>query len=576
MKDTDNIYCRILLDVLEAHGIRDIIASPGSRNAPLLISCSYRERLTTRVVTDERTAGFIALGIAMVTKRPVALICTSGTALYNYAPAVAEAYYQGIPLIVISADRPAHWIEQEDSQTLAQPGALNKIVKKSFDIPVKSDNKEMEWYVNRIANEAAIISSDYKPGPVHINVQIDTPISKTEDVDSSSIRIIRTVEAAPSLAPNDIRMLFQKLEGKKILVVVGYMAPDNDLNKYISLFSTLPGVIVLCETLSNIHINGNPYAVDSVISGLSDETKLALRPDIVISLGGALISRMLKEYIRNQAPEVWTLGDSYYGVDVFKNLSLNIRTSPAFFFKVFYHTLRKYYEKRPETGTNLSAYTKIWNYVKDAQLEARKQFTADAEWSELKAFGKILNCIPRKYNLFLSNGTPVRYAQLFTENIPHASYSNRGVSGIDGTNATAVGCALAYNDPTLLITGDMSFAYAPGILGLDFLPASFKIIVINNKGGGIFRFISPTRYIEHRDKFFCADPKVPVKELTATYGWTYFSAGSEKQLEEILPFFFASETNVLLEIAIDDEEYSASLLRKYMRIDATDKKQIKK
>ena len=184
MKDTAYEYCRILLDVLEAQGVKDIIASPGSRNAPLLISCSYRDEINTRVVDDERTAAFIALGIAMVSRKPVALICTSGTALYNYAPAVAEAFYQGVPLIIISADRPFHWIGQEDSQTLVQPNALREIVKKSFDIPVEVKGSEVKWYVNRIANEAAILSMDGKMGPVHINIKFEGALSNVEEIDS--------------------------------------------------------------------------------------------------------------------------------------------------------------------------------------------------------------------------------------------------------------------------------------------------------------------------------------------------------------------------------------------------------
>ncbi len=569
MKDTENIYCRILLDVLEAHGVKDIVASPGSRNAPLLISCSYRENLRVQVVADERNAAFIALGMAMVSRKPVVVICTSGTALYNYAPAVAEAFYQGVPLIVISADRPFHWIDQQDSQTLIQPGALSKIVKKSFDIPVVSENKEIEWFVNRIANEAMLLASSNKPGPIHINLQIDGPLSNTIDSFQEKQRIIQIIPGAANLAAKDIKYLFSRLYGKRILIVAGFMPPDNELNQHITLFSSLPGVVVLCETLSNLHLKGNPYAIDSVIAGLSKETKEELRPDVVISLGGALVSRMLKEYIRQQAPEVWTLGDTYFGVDVFKNLSLNICVSPSFFFKTFYHTFRKHYRKNPDVKEDLNKYTSQWRTTSEKQLEIRDRYVKNANWSELKAFDIILNSIPKNANLFLSNGTPVRYAQLFTESIPHASYSNRGVSGIDGTSATALGCSLAFKGQTILISGDMSFNYSPTIMGYPFIPASFKIIVINNKGGGIFRFISPTRYIEHRDRFFCADPNVPVKELAHTYKWDYIEANSEESLVKGISLFLNSSRNTILEVVIDDEEYSASLLRKYMRLDST-------
>ncbi|MDE6027607.1 MAG: 2-succinyl-5-enolpyruvyl-6-hydroxy-3-cyclohexene-1-carboxylic-acid synthase [Muribaculaceae bacterium] len=564
MKDTDHYYCRILLDVLEAHGVKDIIASPGSRNAPLLISCSYRSSINVQVITDERTAAFFALGVAAISRKPVALICTSGTALYNYAPAIAEAFYQGLPLIVISADRPYYWIDQNDSQTLIQPGSLSKIVKGSFNIPVESPEKNIEWYVNRISNEAAILSTDGKPGPVHINVEIEAPISGIKENTEEIQRSIRTIPSAASLHPRYIEELRGRLAGKRILVVAGFMPPDDRLNKYLKLFATLPGVVILCETLSNLHISGNPYAIDSVISGLSEEMKSKLRPDIVISIGGALVSRMLKEFIRKDAPEVWSLGDSYFGIDCFQNLSVNIQVEPGYFFKVLYYSLLKRYRKE-DIPQKCSEYPRLWENVKSNQLALRERFVAEAEWSELKAFQHILETLPRNYNLFLSNGTSVRYAQLFTHNIPHASYSNRGVSGIEGTTATAAGCAFAYNGPTVLITGDMSFAYAPGVLGLDMLPPSFKIVVINNRGGGIFRFISPTRYIEHRDRFFCADPKVLVEGLAQAYGWKYFAASSEDELAREYTRFLTFKKNAVLEI-FADEEYSATLLRKYMRI----------
>ncbi|MDE7412227.1 MAG: 2-succinyl-5-enolpyruvyl-6-hydroxy-3-cyclohexene-1-carboxylic-acid synthase [Muribaculaceae bacterium] len=558
MKDTDKIYCRILLDVFEAHGIQDVVASPGSRNAPILISISYRENLRCHVITDERNAAFTALGIAMVSRNPVVLICTSGTALYNYAPAIAEAYYQRIPLIVISADRPAQWIGQNDSQTLLQVNALQGIVKKEFDIPVENIDEEMNWYVNRIANEAVNVSGAGYPGPVHINIQFGNPLSNTIDRKVFPTRVVSVMDSSPILSFRMIQELKKRLEGKRILIVAGFMPPDNSLNKYLSLFASLPNVKLLCETISNLHISGNPYAIDSVIAGLQDSEKEKLRPDIVISIGGALISGMLKDFIRKASPEIWTLGDTSFEVDCFKNLTLNIRISPAIFFKTMYHPLKKC-----DTST-APGYRVLWDEVCGKQIAIRKKFVEDINWSELKAFRFILDNLPIQYNLFLSNGTSIRYAQLFTNCIPHASYANRGVSGIEGTNATAAGCALAYKGPTLLITGDMSFAYSPGIMGYA-LPPSFKIIVINNKGGGIFRFISPTRYIEHRDRFFCADPALPIEGLTQAYGWKYYSVDSEESMKRQFKDFLDYPSNTIMEIKID-EEYSASILRKYMRL----------
>ncbi len=567
MKDTEKDYCRILLNVMEEKGVRDAVASPGTRNAPLLISLSYRENIRTYVVTDERNAAFMALGMALVSRRPVILTCTSGTALYNYAPAIAEAYYQGIPLIIISADRPYDWIDQNDSQTLIQPGALSPIVKKSFDIPVENREHKADWFVNRIANEAVILSMEGKPGPVHINIQFDAPLSCVDEFSGRPERIVSTISPSPFIRPNEMDDLVRRLAGKKIMVIAGFMPPDASLNRSISLFASLPGVVLMCETISNIHIEGNIHAVDNVLSGLSAEKKSELAPDIVISIGGALISGILKGYIREYACEVWTLGDTYFGIDTFCNLSLHIDVAPEFFFKALFYKLHRKYEKNEGYIPTLLEYSGTWKQTREKQLKIREEFINNSEWSELRAFRYILGNIPHDWNLFLSNGTAVRYAQLFSQNLPHACYANRGVSGIEGTNATALGCAIAYRRNTLLITGDMSFAYSPGIMGYDYIPSGFKIVIINNKGGGIFRFISPTRYIEHRDRFFCADPRVPVEGLAIAYGWKYFKADSEEELQKRFPDFISCPENAILEITVD-EEYSAAILRKYMRLNA--------
>ncbi len=179
MQDTDKNFCSILFDVMVEKGVKDVVCSPGSRNTPLLIAASSRESLRKHVVIDERSAAFMALGLAVVSRRPVALVCTSGTALLNYGPAIAEAFYQSVPVVVISADRPEQWIDQDDSQTLRQYEALSNYVKRSYQLPAfGNDDKEMQWYANRIINDAMIEATSRRKGPVHINIQLDNPLGK--------------------------------------------------------------------------------------------------------------------------------------------------------------------------------------------------------------------------------------------------------------------------------------------------------------------------------------------------------------------------------------------------------------
>lgn len=563
--DTDKLYCRILLDTIMAQGVNHIFLSPGSRNAPILIGASARSALKKHIVTDERNAAFMALGMGMVTGDPVALACTSGTALYNYAPAIAEAYYQKIPLIVITADRPFEWIGQDDSQTLVQPDAFRNIVKKSFDIPVETDSSDTKWYVERICNEAMLTACGNIPGPVHINIHFENPLSNTVSHLDITPHTFKSISADSKLKIDILARLAEKIADSKILVTAGFMRPDNELNKILSEFSKLPNVRVMAETISNLHLStGNVYSIDTILCGLSEEEKEKLRPDIVISIGGALVSRMLKNYIRSYKPiEVWTLGDTDMSVDCFKALSVHFDINPASFFKGLNVAVRKLLRK----GKSLvhSSYADNWNRVGIREAEKHRKYVNDIGWSELKAFGYMLDALPRDYNLFLSNGTSVRYAQLFTESVPHASFGCRGVSGIEGTTAAAAGAAMAYCGKTLLFTGDMSFAYSPGVMGYPELPDDFKICVINNNGGGIFRFIDTTRNLKQREEFFCADPKVPVKGLAKAYGWEYSHASSMAELEKLFSSFLNHPSKSVLEISAP-AEYSAQVLKNYFKI----------
>ncbi len=565
--DSANSYVRIIFDLLSAHHISEIVLSPGSRNAPLLIGAASRPHLHKYIVSDERNAAFIALGISLVKQRPVALVCTSGTALYNYAPAVAEAFYQHVPLIIITADRPVQWIGQDDSQTLVQPGALREITKGFWNIPVESENNdEIRWYVNRVVNEAIITSGEGIPGPVHINIQLDNPLNKKYSGNTvRSERVVEFISNDSRLSTLQKKRLASKLSGKKILVVAGFMPPSDKLNQALMKFCNLPEVFLMAETISNIHLDFDCHCIDTMLSqlnSLSESELEILKPQIVISIGGALVSRMLKDFIRKcDNVEHWTLSDTSPGSDCFKKLTRHIDCSPERFFNMMNSELRRNHSGKSDRVS--SEYKEKWELFRAQCKERRNNFVRNAQWSELKAFDIITRMLPRGCNLFLSNGTPIRYSQIFSDRMPHACYCNRGVSGIEGGNATAVGGAVAYNGETILITGDMSFGYAPHILGLPFLPADFKIIIINNHGGGIFRFIGTTRDLPERETYFCADPRIPVEGLASAYGWKYFKASDEDELKKSMQALFLSESRSILEIEVNPE-LSARLLREFL------------
>lgn len=574
MKDTASRTTRIMLDVLQRHDIDTIVLSPGSRNAPVLISCALRRNLRKYIIPDERTAAFVALGIAMASGRPVALACTSGTALYNYAPAVAEAFHQKIPLVVITADRPSQWIDQDDSQTLRQYGSLDNIVKGSYNLPVDSCRdgcanndygSEGDWFANRSVNEAILTATTGIPGPVHINIQLDTPLGEIKELSRRPIhkeeRTIRQIDNPSGLPPHVMEQLAEELAGRRIMLTAGFMSPSDSMNRAVMAFAALPNVTVFAETLSNLHIPGHPFMVDTILTRLSQEELERLRPDVVISIGGALVSRMLKEYLRkSEVTEHWTLGDTGPATDCFQRLTTHIAVLPDRFLKGMAGMLHRITYRK---GIMPPEYGREWHELRHLHHTQIKKEIHDAGWSELKAIHQICESLPPACNVFLSNGTAVRYAQLCMDRIPHACFGNRGVSGIDGTNATAYGTAAEYPGMTLLITGDMSFSYCPQIMQLPTENADLRIIVMNNDGGGIFRFIPTTRKLEMREEYFCVPADIPFRKLAEAYGWHHIEAGNEEELTAAIAELIATPRS-MLEIKVDAQK-SADILTKFLR-----------
>lgn len=560
LRDTDKEYVRILFDTLINQGVDTIVSSPGSRNIPLLLAAEARKgKLRDIIIADERTASFVALGMAIAEHKPVALCCTSGTAMLNYAPAAAEALYQGVPLILITADRPIQWIDQDDSQTIRQFKCLSNIVKQSYDIPAITDiNDENRWYVARIAADAVLRASSPKEGPVHINVQIESPLGGSiEYQDASPSSDKRIYSNRSDIYPSDelIERFASKARGKKILIVCGFSADGEALSPSMRRLAQHPDIEILTENISNIDLPYESTAIDTLFVCMDKDDRERLRPDIVISTGGALISRMLKEYLRNYSPaEHWHIGFNENLVDCFKSITANIFCQPAAFFS-------KMAEAMPPSESACD-FSDLWANLRMEVQKRQTEFLETTGWSELLAFKEMIEKTPAAYSFFFSNGTPIRYAQLFRQLPGRKCYCNRGVSGIDGTNATAAGMAMASKTPVMLVSGDLSFSYDTGILGLNGLPDDFKTVVINNNGGGIFRYVRQSRCLEERERFFSATNLIPIEGIARAYGWHYFLADSKDSFKDVFDVFL-STPRALLEIIVDVEE-SASVLNSYL------------
>lgn len=547
MENTSKKSARMLAALLSKHGVGDAVVSPGSRNAPLLVALERQVGIDTHVVIDERSAAFIALGMSTATRKPVALVCTSGTAPLNYAPAVAEAFYRQVPLIVITADRPEEWIDQDDSQTIVQPGIYSNFIKGTYDIPTDSEDAGRQWMIERKINEALLLAKTSPSGPVHINVRLDEPLGLLEDVEPEEFKAVRTVRAIGDT------LRFENLCGN-IMIVVGFNN-DPSIDKVLNELSCRPNVVVLHEAQSNI--NGKEFIpnIDATLKQLGDS---APAPDIVISLGGSLTSRKIKSYLRGlRQLRHWSIGRRAVLTDCFRHIEQVIDSDAATALETIVGLL-------PSDGA-ASEFKQCWINASRKAMTGAIEFAKSAPWSDFKAMSFIIPSLPLGWNLQLSNGTAVRYTQLFDYGQLGPIHCNRGVSGIDGCTSTAIGFAAKSKEPTVLITGDMSMQYDIGALATTFITNDFKIIVLNNGGGGIFRFISSTRHLPELERCFAADVRLPLHELSKAYGFRYFRADDSESLR---PQFEAmlkwSVTPCILDVATDGR-ISASVLSEYFK-----------
>lgn len=557
MVTTDKSSCNILADLLIAHGVRNVVLSPGSRNAPLVMALSRRRDLKCDIVIDERSAAFIALGIGLQSGLPVAIVCTSGTALLNYAPAVAEAFYRRVPLIVISADRPEEWIDQDDSQTIWQQNALAPYVKRSCDIAAHLDFENGEWVCNRLINDLLLEAVNGRRGPVHINVRLDAPLNHQKETAPHSSRVIKMVAPSMELPTAEARALGEKLASpKKVLIIVGFHNPDERLNRALVKLARRPNVAVMTESIANLHSPLFVSRIDSTLCRLSDADRSRLAPDVVITAGGALVSRFVKGWLRS-LPDVehWHIGVSHTTVDCFKHLALRVELAPAVFLRQLASAMQIFNEP--------SDYGKAWREATERAAEAHDRYVAHCPWSDMKAFSYIISQIPSKWNLHLSNGTPVRYAQLMDCSHIHRSDCNRGVSGIDGCTSTALGASSVYNGTTLLITGDMSCQYDIAALSSALVSQKFKIIVICNGGGGIFRFIPSTAALPELEKYFAVGTKLPLKDLAAGYGFAYYEVHDMRELKAGFSAFADNDCEPAILAVFTPPHESAEVLKQY-------------
>lgn len=543
-----------LVALLKAHGITHIVLSPGSRNSPLTHSFATDSDFTCYSVVDERSAGFFALGVIQAIGKPVAVCCTSGTAALNLGPAVAEAFYQELPLLAITADRPAAWIGQMDGQTIPQNGLFRDITRRSVQLPQIADEEE-EWYCNRLINEAILAMGNGVRGPAHINIPLSEPLFGFNRETLPSVRVIR------QYVPDTI--IYQEDEYNirfggysKRMIIVGQLPPDHDLINVIESLRERSDIVVLTEQLSNLPSN-ETSTFDTMLYTASEKELSELTPELVITLGGHIVSKRLKQFIRSaNIREHWHISPSGEVTDTFQQVTDIIKVD----YKAFLVHLAAVLPT-----PSAKEFRHLWKKACESVTEP------DVPFSDLYAAGALIRSLPKKSTLQLGNSNSLRLAQLF--NIPRSVkvFCNRGTNGIEGSLSAAVGYAAASAQLTFLLIGDLSFFYDMNGIWNKYCSPNLRILLNNNGGGEIFGILPGLNKSEVLHKYIAAAHTTEAKAWAEQQGFLYLSAHDKEELDQHLPLFtdISSEKPILLEVFTSMDK-NAEQIRSYYHQQKTD------
>ena len=551
-----------IAQICAEQGLTNVVISPGSRSAPLTAAFASHPVMQCRVVYDERSAAYIALGLAQQTGRPTILICTSGTAALNYTPAVAEAFYQRVPLLILTADRPPEWIDQQDNQAIHQDRLYEPHLRASYSFPTDLSHPDARWHARRVFGEAIARCTHPVAGPVHINVPLREPLyvmeggkegneGKPESSQGSSETAGRVVWMAGQAALTGeswAELMPQWQAARRKLIVAGMNRPEPRLQDALHTLGERSDVAVIADITANLFPHGTLLCHADALLGAKKLAVLAdLQPDLVVSFGGPVTSKAIKQFLRSAHPSAhWRVQPAGPVPDTYQNLTHLLPAEPAGFFEQLVDRL--------SANNSATNYASDWRSLEQQAAVAIARFLQAAPFGEFKACWQVMQALPAGSVLQLGNSMPIRYANLISlapQSVLAGVYGNRGVSGIDGTVSTAVGAALASDRLTTLITGDLALFYDRNGLWHRHLPPNLRIVVLNNHGGGIFDIIDgPNRLPPTlHETYFLTPQPLTAQRTAADHELDYLHAADDDGLHSALSRFFQpSERPVIMEV----------------------------
>lgn len=579
-KENINILTSLLLE----YGVSDAVVCPGSRNAPIVHNLSQCQSIRCHPVTDERSAGFYALGIAQATQRPTVVCVTSGTALLNLAPAVAEAYYQHVPLVVVSADRPVQWIDQLDGQTLPQPDALGRFVRKAVSLPephvasvgsgdgleaagkgaLSDGDKRLDeerWMCRRLVNEALHAATCRQSAPVHINVPITEPLFAFDVAELPVAKRFRQMEKVSFL--NQQRQLFERFfSADRPMIVIGQMAYGIISPETIRSLSQ--HYVVMAEPLSNLHYQTIHFdEAVRVVESLDQNESLQYVPDYIIYIGDTLVSKPTRRWLRSTkatscviTPDALDIHDPITTLEDIVECPLEDVDLLLSSFCDIYDNPEDFEDDEDVMAHEDSrhGFHACWQQLLDRCAERAEAYEPGfSQMATVKYFEEQLADLDTDICVHYANSSAVRLACIYAQ---HYVWCNRGVNGIEGSLSTAAGFSLATDALTVCVIGDLSFFYDQNALWNSNIGGNLRIVLLNNGGGGIFRQLKGLDKSPVATSFVAAQHETTAQGICTQNDIGYISAKNMGEMQIGIVTLLTRETNrpMLLEVFTDVDE----------------------
>ena len=523
--NVNSCWGALTMEVLARLGIQTVITSPGSRSTPLTLAAARNPRMEALSILDERSAAFYALGLAKSTNRPVALVCTSGSAAANYWPAVVEASMSGTPLLLLTADRPPELRSCASGQTIDQCKLYGDYVRHFAELALPDASSDTLAYLRQTLVHAVHISLNANSGPVHLNFPFRNPLAPDNDspnsvVDAGTLEVASTVttrpcEVVPLSSAIDLVALERLSSHIKGIIVVGTENPrcgDKAFTDAVASISDKLGWPVIADALNPLrsHAEGNPLLISHYDAFLRDAHKAKeLFPTAILQIGNLPTSKVFRAWLSSLEAVSFLLTSRPVNTDPLHRIATPLYCDTQ--------ALAEYLSPQQVEAN----WGKQWSAIEqETANELDSKMLSIETLFEGKVAWLLSKYLPVDTPVFLANSMSVRYAEYFwnASSCAYSIFCNRGANGIDGTLSTALGVAHG-GKPSVLLTGDLAFLHdSNGLLAASQLKGSLTVVIINNNGGGIFEYLPVSQIDSPFEDFFATPQSVDIANLCEAHG----------------------------------------------------------